>query len=213
MDPIIKMIGEFGVVPVVTVARAEDADQLCEALLEGGLGVVEITFRTEAAADAIHRIAKRHPSMLVGAGTVLTIEQAEQAVLAGARFIVTPGFSAPVVEWCAARDIPITTGVATPSEIIAALDWGLRVLKFFPAEALGGVRMLKAISAPFVNVLFIPTGGVSPQNLGDYLRLPAVFACGGSWLARAALIEAGEFGEISRLTSEALGLVRMVREE
>jgi 2-dehydro-3-deoxyphosphogluconate aldolase / (4S)-4-hydroxy-2-oxoglutarate aldolase len=213
MDPVIEHIGKFGVVPVVTISQVEETDNLCRALLDGGLGVIEVTFRTDVAKDVIHRISKRHPSMLVGAGTVINIEQAKQAVKAGARFIVTPGFSVPVVDWCISQGIPVTPGIETPSEIIEALTWGLNVVKFFPAEAAGGVQMLRAISAPFRNVMFIPTGGINPKNLTDFLQMPEVLACGGSWLTNRALIENRKFGEITRLSREALDLVRSVREE
>jgi 2-dehydro-3-deoxyphosphogluconate aldolase/(4S)-4-hydroxy-2-oxoglutarate aldolase len=204
-------LGLLGVVPVVKIERAEDAAALGEALLAGGLPCAEITFRTAAAEDAIREMSSSLPEMMVGAGTVLSVEQADRAVHAGAQFIVCPGFNHKVVEWCLQNEVTITPGVATPTEIDMALNKGLRVLKFFPAEALGGVRTLKAIGAPYGNVKFIPTGGINQDNLGDYLALPSVNCCGGSWLATADSISAGKFDEIAQLTRDAVSLVRAVR--
>lgn len=211
MDEILEKLGDLGVVPVVAIERAKDATRLGQALLAGGLPCAEITFRTAAAEEAIQRITSELPDVLVGAGTVLSREQAEKAVAAGARFIVSPGFDLKVVDWCLKHAIPVTPGVATPTEINMALDKGLRILKFFPAEALGGVKTLKAIAAPYGGVKFIPTGGVSAGNLADYLSLPAVHACGGSWLVKGKLISAGEFAEITRLAREAVAIVHRVR--
>ena len=210
---ILQQMRDFGIVPVVAIAQAEDAIHLGQALLDGGLPCAEITFRTAAAEEAIKRIASELPDILVGAGTVLNVDQAKRAVSAGARFIVSPGFDAKVVSWCLKQGIVVTPGVATPTEINMALDHGLSILKFFPAEALGGVKTLKAISAPYVNVKFIPTGGVTLENLADYLRLPSVHACGGSWLVKRSLIDAGDFDEIARRSREALEVVRQVRTE
>jgi 2-dehydro-3-deoxyphosphogluconate aldolase/(4S)-4-hydroxy-2-oxoglutarate aldolase len=208
---ILQELGNLGVVPVVAIERAEDAASLGQALLGGGLSCVEITFRTAAAEDAIRQIASAFPDMLVGAGTVLSQEQAQRAVSAGARFIVSPGFDSKVVDWCLEHDVSVTPGVATPTEINMALDKGLSILKFFPAGALGGVKMLKAIGAPYGNVRFIPTGGIHAGNLADYLSMPMVHACGGSWLVKKQLISAGEFEEISRLAREAVDIVQSVR--
>jgi 2-dehydro-3-deoxyphosphogluconate aldolase/(4S)-4-hydroxy-2-oxoglutarate aldolase len=210
---ILQQMRDFGVVPVVAINQAEDAIPLGQALLSGGLPCAEITFRTAAAEEAIQRIASELPEILIGAGTVLNIEQAERAVSAGARFIVSPGFDAKVVSWCLEQGVVVTPGVATPTEINMALDHGLMILKFFPAEALGGIKTLKAISAPYVNVKFIPTGGVNLENLADYLRLPSVHACGGSWLVKRSLIDAGDFDEITRRAREALEVVHQVRTE
>lgn len=211
MDSVLAKIGTIGVVPVVTISRSEDAPLLGQALIEGGLPCVEITFRTLAAENAIRNLVQAHPDMLVGAGTVLTINQAEIAVSAGAKFIVSPGFDTKLVSWCLDRKITITPGVATPTEINMALAHNLQVLKFFPAGALGGVKTLKSIAAPYGEVKFIPTGGVNPGNLADYLRLPAVHACGGSWLVKRNLIETGNFEEIKKFTREAMEIVRTVR--
>ena len=211
MEEILEKLSDLGVVPVVSIERAEDAIRLGQALLEGGLPCAEITFRTAAAEEAIRRIASELPDVLVGAGTVLSPDQAEKAVAAGARFIVSPGFDPKVVDWCLGHFIPVTPGVATPTEINMALDKGLHILKFFPAQALGGVATLKAIAAPYGGVKFIPTGGVNAKNLADYLSLPMVHACGGSWLVKGKLISAGEFAEITRLVQEAVAIVHQVR--
>jgi 2-dehydro-3-deoxyphosphogluconate aldolase/(4S)-4-hydroxy-2-oxoglutarate aldolase len=211
MTDLLEKLGGLGVVPVVEIERAEDAVELGRALLAGGLPCAEITFRTAAAEEAIQRISSSLPEITVGAGTVLTVDQAKRAVSAGAQFIVSPGFNQKVVDWCLQNEIPVTPGVLTPTEIDMALDRGLKILKFFPAEAMGGIAVLKAISAPYRGVKFIPTGGISKDNLADYLALPSVHCCGGSWLVKASLISAGKFDEITRLTQEAVSIVRRVR--
>jgi 2-dehydro-3-deoxyphosphogluconate aldolase/(4S)-4-hydroxy-2-oxoglutarate aldolase len=211
MTDLLEKLGRLGVVPVVEIERAEDAVELGRALLAGGLPCAEITFRTAAAEEAIRRISSNLPEIIVGAGTVLTVDQADRAVSAGAQFIVSPGFNQKVVDWCLQHGIPVTPGVLTPTEIDMALDRGLKVLKFFPAEAMGGVATLKAIAAPYKGVKFIPTGGITQDNLADYLALPSVHCCGGSWLVKASLISAGKFDEITRLTQEAVSIVRRVR--
>jgi 2-dehydro-3-deoxyphosphogluconate aldolase/(4S)-4-hydroxy-2-oxoglutarate aldolase len=211
LNDVLGTIGRVGLVPVIKIERAEDAVPLARALVEGGLPVAEITFRTAAAGDAIRRIAAELPDMILGAGTVLTLKQAEQAVNAGARFIVSPGFDPSIVDWCIAQGVVITPGVATPTEVTAALGKGLHTLKFFPAEELGGIRMLKALAGPFGDVGFVPTGGISAANLADFLRLDNVVAVGGSWIATAAMISAGQFGNIKRLAAEARQIVAEVR--
>jgi 2-dehydro-3-deoxyphosphogluconate aldolase/(4S)-4-hydroxy-2-oxoglutarate aldolase len=213
MDEILERLGELGVIPVVSIPRAEDADALGRALLDGGLPCAEITFRTQAAQSALQELASAYPGVLLGAGTVLSVAQAEMAVRAGARFIVSPGFDGKVVGWCLDHGVAVTPGVATPTEIQMALERGLRVLKFFPAGTLGGPSALKAIAAPFVGVKFIPTGGVDIGNLADYLRIPSVHACGGSWLAPSDLMAAGRFEEITRRVRDARELVQQVRLE
>jgi 2-dehydro-3-deoxyphosphogluconate aldolase/(4S)-4-hydroxy-2-oxoglutarate aldolase len=213
MTDMLDKLGLLGVVPVVKIERAEDAVELGRALLAGGLPCAEITFRTAAAEEAIHRLSSSLPEIIIGAGTVLSVDQADQAVSAGAQFIVSPGFNPKVVDWCLDHQIPVTPGVATPTEIDMALDKGLKILKFFPAEALGGIKMLRALAAPYGGVKFIPTGGINPENLADYLGLPYVHACGGSWLAKSKLISAGEFAEITRLAKEARLIVRQVQGE
>jgi 2-dehydro-3-deoxyphosphogluconate aldolase / (4S)-4-hydroxy-2-oxoglutarate aldolase len=202
---------QLGVIPVVAIEDAQDAPILGAALVAGGLPCAEITFRTAAAAESIRLMTQECPSVLVGAGTVLTVEQAQTAVDNGAQFIVTPGFDEVVVDWCLTNEVPIIPGVMTPTEINMALTKGLHALKFFPAEAAGGIKTLKAIGGPYGDVKFIPTGGISAANLQDYLSLPAVLACGGSWLVKKQLISAGKFETITQLTAEAVALVKEVR--
>lgn len=194
------------IIPVVAIHDAQNANPLADALIEGGLPSAEITFRTEAALDAISCMAKRG-DMLVGADTVLKVEQARRAVDSGACFIVSPGFNPKVVQYCVENHIPVTPGTSTPTDIERAIDFGLDVVKFFPAEAFGGVKTLKAISAPFGMMRFIPTGGIGPHNLIAYLSLPNIPACGGSWMVKSDLISKGKFTEIIRLTHEAMDLV------
>ena len=211
MNEVLEQFAKYGVVPVVVLDDAEDALPLADALLEGGLPLAEVTFRTDAAEESIRQMTKQHPEMLIGAGTVLSAEQANRAVSAGAKFIVSPGTNPEVVEFCLDNNIPVTPGVCTPSEVEAGLGFGLDVLKFFPAEQAGGVAFIKAISAPYRNVKFMPTGGISPANLKDYLSCPAVLACGGSWMVKGQLIKDGNFAEITRLCQEARSLVKEIR--
>lgn len=194
--------------PVVVLERPEDAVPLAKALLEGGLAVAEVTFRTAAAAEAISRIRKGVPDMLVGAGTVLTKEQLSDAGAAGAQFIVTPGFNPAIVEAAQAAGLPIVPGVNNPTGVEQAMAVGLKAVKFFPAEPSGGVPFIKALSGPYPDMRFVPTGGVAPANLASYLALPAVLACGGSWMVDAKLIRDRNFDEITRLTAEAVALTR-----
>ncbi len=211
MNEVLEQFAKYGVVPVVVLDDAKDALPLADALLEGGLPLAEVTFRTDAAEESIRQMTNQHPEMLIGAGTVLSAEQANRAVSAGAKFIVSPGTNPEVVEFCLDNNIPVTPGVCTPSEVEAGLGFGLDVLKFFPAEQAGGVAFIKAISAPYRNVKFMPTGGISPFNLKDYLSCPAVLACGGSWMVKGQLIKDGNFAEITRLCREARSLVKEIR--
>jgi len=204
MNEILKKLGDYGIIPVVKIDNASDAAPLGKALIDGGLPVAEITFRTAAAEEAISNISKAYPQMLVGAGTVLTIEQAERAVKAGAKFIVSPGFNPIVVEYCVKNNIPITPGCSNPTDIEMALGFGLEVVKFFPAESFGGLSTLKAMSAPYGMLKFIPTGGIDAKNINDYLAFEKVLACGGSWMVKDDLIKSGNFAEITRLTREAV---------
>ena len=204
---------QLGVIPVVSLERVESAIPLAEALLSGGLPCAEITFRTTAAEAAIRAVSKAFPEILLGAGTVLTEAQIERAVAAGAKFIVSPGFSASVVNFCQERHIPVFPGVCTPTDIQLALEAGLTMLKFFPADAFGGLKTLKALSAPFPSVEFIPTGGITAANLEDYLGFKKVLACGGSWMVKNELINDGNFAEIKRLTEEAVAIKRKARAE
>jgi 2-dehydro-3-deoxyphosphogluconate aldolase/(4S)-4-hydroxy-2-oxoglutarate aldolase len=196
------------IVPVIVLDSPERAVPLRDALARGGLPCAEITFRTAAAGEAIRRIADAGGDFLVGAGTVLTPEQAARARAAGASFVVAPGFNARVVDWCLEHEMPVYPGVATPSEIEAALEKGLDVLKFFPAEPMGGLRYLKAVAAPYGGVGFIPTGGVSAENLAAWLAFDRVVACGGSWMAPRSWIEAGDFARITAEVVKALEIVR-----
>ena len=199
-----KKIEELGIVPVVKLNSAADALPLAKALIDGGLPVAEITFRTDAAEESIRRIAEKYPDMLVGAGTVLTIEQADRAVAAGAKFVVTPGFNYKVVSHCVAHQIPIFPGCPTTSDIEQAIELGLKVVKFFPAEQLGGIATIKAVSAPYGGIRFMPTGGVNEKNLLTYLSSDKIVACGGSWMVKPELIDAGEFDKIEALTRSAV---------
>ena len=196
------------VVPVTVIDRAEDAVPLAEALTAGGLNIIEITFRTAAAVEAIRRIRRALPDMLVGAGTLLSPQQVDEAVQAGARFGVAPGLHEPVVRRAAELKLPFVPGVLTPSEIEQALAWGLKLLKFFPAEPAGGVKMLKALAGPYAQtgLRFIPLGGVGPANAADYLALPQVAAVGGSWIAERSAIAARDWPTITRLAAEAVKL-------
>jgi 2-dehydro-3-deoxyphosphogluconate aldolase / (4S)-4-hydroxy-2-oxoglutarate aldolase len=195
-------------VPVIVIDDARSAPALGRALADGGLPCAEVTFRTAGAREALARMADECPDVLAGAGTVLTAAQAKQATDAGAKFIVAPGFSPPVVDYCLENNIPVFPGVATPTELEAALTRGLRVLKFFPAEPLGGVAYLKAMSAPYGDVEFMPTGGISLQNVGSYLAFPRVVACGGSWMAPSDWIAAGEFERITTEVKKAVAAVQ-----
>jgi 2-dehydro-3-deoxyphosphogluconate aldolase/(4S)-4-hydroxy-2-oxoglutarate aldolase len=206
MDEVLSRIGDIGVVPVVKIQDAADALPLGEALQAGDLPLAEITFRTAAAEQAIRNMVKAFPQMLVGAGTVLSVDQVKQAREAGAKFMVSPGFNPKVVDYCLAQNIPITPGVNSPTTIEMALERGLRVLKFFPAEASGGLPLLKAMAGPYGGVSFIPTGGVDVRNLQTYLASSLVHACGGTWIAKADMIAAGKFAEITRLAREAVAL-------
>lgn len=204
MNPVFEQIHEIGIVPVIALEDAKDARGLAEALLRGGITCAEVTFRTAAAADTIRVIAKEYPQMLVGAGTVLTTDQADEAVEAGASFLVSPGMNPVTVEHCLKREIPILPGVMTPSEIELALSLGITTVKFFPAEAAGGIQMIKAMSAPYGQVRFMPTGGISLANMGEYLSFPKVIACGGSWMVKKELIQNGQFDRITELSMEAM---------
>ena len=198
----------LGVVPVVKLDNAHAAGKLAQALLDGGLPCMEITFRTDAAAAAIRAVTQQFPEMLVGAGTVLTMEQLDCALDAGAKFIVAPGFNPAIVTACTTRDVPVIPGCVTPTEIETALAHGIRTVKFFPAEAFGGLATLKALSAAYGDVRFMPTGGIGAHNLAEYLAFPKVVACGGSWMVSDALVRFGRFAEVTRLTREAVAIVK-----
>lgn len=203
----LERLRNAGVVPVVVLERAEDALPAARAMLAGGVDVMEITFRTAAAAEAIRNVAAECPEMLVGAGTVLTVEQCEKAVALGAKFIVSPGFDAEIVDWCVERGVAVAPGCVTPTEIMAALKRGLSVVKFFPAGIYGGLKAMKALAAPFGQVKFIPTGGVSADNLAEYAAAPFVHAVGGSWLCPKADVAAGNFARIAELCAQSRRIV------
>ena len=204
MNKILEKIGELGIVPVVKIEKAEDALPLGRALIDGDLPIAEITFRTSAAEESIKTLTRELPNLLVGAGTVLTIEQVKEAVSAGAQFIVSPGFNPKVVDYCLENNIPVTPGINNPTQIEMALERGIEVVKFFPAEASGGLPLLKSMSAPYTGIKFIPTGGINLNNLTSYLSNKKVHACGGSWMVKPELISSGNFDEITRLTKEAV---------
>ena len=211
MKTIEEQFHEFGVVPVVVLEEAKDALPLAEALTEGGLPCAEVTFRTEAAEASIRLMSEKYPEMLVGAGTVLTIEQVDRAVAAGAKFIVSPGFDPEIVDYCLDKKIPVFPGCITPSEVAQAVKRGMKVVKFFPAEQAGGVAMIKAMAAPYTMVKFMPTGGISAKNLKDYLSFDKILCCGGSWMVKGDMIRNGEFDKIKELTKEAVELAASIR--
>lgn len=211
MQKISERIEKYGVVPVVVLEDAKDAVPLGQALCEGGIPCAEVTFRTEAAEDSIRRMKEAFPDMLVGAGTILSVEQADRAVKAGAEFIVSPGFDPEVVDECIRRKIPVFPGCVTPTEVTKAVKRGLQVVKFFPAEQYGGAATIRALSAPFSGIRFMPTGGVNPDNLKTYLSSDKIIACGGSWMVKSSMIREGDFEGIRRLTKEAADIVKMLR--
>lgn len=208
MEELIEKISKTGIVPVVKLDKAEYAIPLSNALKKGGLCCAEVTFRTSAAEEAIRLIHKTHPDFLLAAGTVLNTSQADKAMAAGAAFIVSPGFNPQVVKHCINKGYPVIPGVCTPSEVEAALSLGLKYLKFFPAEAFGGIKTIKALSAPYTTVKFMPTGGINPTNVADYLNCKAVFACGGSWMVPADKIAEGKFDEIENITRKAVEILK-----
>ena len=202
---------EYGVVPVVVLNDAKDALPLAKALVEGGLACAEVTFRTEAAEESIRLMSEAYPEMLVGAGTVLTIDQVDRAVKAGAKFIVSPGFDPEIVDYCSENNIPVFPGCVTPSEVAQAVKRGLKVVKFFPAEQAGGIAMIKAMAAPYTMVKFMPTGGINTKNLADYLSCDKILCCGGSWMVKGDMIKAGEFDKICTMAKEAVAKVKEIR--
>ncbi len=211
MEDLIKSISDIGVVPVIKIDDAKDALPLAAALKKGGLCCAEVTFRTDAAEEAIKLIADKHPDFLIAAGTVLTPKQADAAMAAGASFIVSPGLNPIVVKHCIEKGYPVIPGVCTPSEVELAMSLGLTYLKFFPAEAAGGVKMIKAMAAPYTKIKFMPTGGINPKNLAEYLSCKAIFACGGSWMVPSDKIADREFDEIEQLTREVVELLKEIR--
>ena len=208
---VLSDIESVGIVPLVVLEDAKQAAPLAQALCDGGIPIAEVTFRTDAAEESIRAISKKFPDMFVGAGTVLTTEQVDRAIGAGAKFIVSPGLNPKVVEYCIKKGYPITPGIMTPTELEVALGFGLDVVKFFPAENAGGLKMIKAMSAPYTMMKFMPTGGINATNVRDYLACDKILACGGSWMVKGDLINAGNFEEIEKLTREAAAIVKEIR--
>ena len=204
MNEVLEKIQKIGIVPVVVLDDAKDASPLAKALCEGGLPCAEVTFRTAAAEESIRIMTSEYPEMLVGAGTVLTTEQVDRAVNAGAKFIVSPGLNPTVVKYCVDKNIPVTPGTSNPSDVEMAISLGLDVVKFFPAEQAGGLNMIKAMSAPYTQMKFMPTGGINAKNINSYLAFDKILACGGSWMVKKELVAAGEFDKIRDLTKEAV---------
>ena len=207
----LRHMGDCGIVPVVVLDRVGDALETADALFAGGVSVMEITLRTKAGIDCIYEVAKNRPDVCVGAGTVVTLEQGRKAVDAGAKFIVSPGFDRELVEWCVRNDVAVTPGCVTPTEIMMALSLGVSVLKFFPANVYGGLPAMKALSGPFSDVKFIPTGGVGPENLHEYISAPFVHAVGGSWLCDRKDIQSKRFDKITSLSTQAARIVHAHR--
>ena len=203
-EEVFGALNAMGIVPVIVIQDVKDAVPLGKALCNGGLPCAEVTFRTAAAGEAIAAISRELPDMLVGAGTVLTIQQVDEALEAGAKFIVSPGLNPEIVQYCQSKGVPIIPGIATPSEIEQALSLGLDVVKFFPSEQNGGINKIKALAGPYTNLSFMPTGGVNAKNINDYLAFPKVVACGGTWMVPADKIAAGDWDSIIALTQEAV---------
>ena len=208
---IFEQFEKIGIVPVVVLDDSKDASPLAKVLCENGLPCAEVTFRTQAAEESIRIMAKEFPNMLIGAGTVLKTEQVDRAIKAGAKFIVSPGFNPKVVQHCIENMIPIVPGTQTPSEMEQALEFGLKVVKFFPAEQAGGLNMIKAVAAPYVDLKFMPTGGINAKNVRDYLAYKKIVACGGSWMVKKDLVNAGDWNGIGKLVREAAAIVKEIR--
>jgi len=204
MHAVLEEVGKIGIIPVIKIDDVEKAVPLAKALAAGGIPCVELTFRTAQGEEAIRRISKEMPEILVGAGTVLTTDQVDKAINAGAKFIVSPGLNPKVVSYCVKKGVPVTPGCSNPSDIEQAIEFGLEVVKFFPAEQAGGIEYIKAISAPYHDMKFIPTGGISAANIAKYISFEKTVACGSSWMATADLINAGNFERITALSKEAV---------
>ncbi len=210
-EAVLKRFEEIGIIPVVVLNDAKDAEPLGRALVEGGLPAAEVTFRTDAAEESIRIMAEKFPDMLVGAGTVLTKDQVDRAVNAGAKFIVSPGFDPEIVKYCLEKDIPVCPGTQSPSEMLAAMNLGLDHVKFFPAELSGGLKMIKAVTAALTTLKVMPTGGISEKNVTEYLECDKIFCAGGSWMVKGDMIKAGKFDEIKEMVAEAAQIVKKVR--
>ena len=211
MSNIIEQFRKIGIVPVVVLDDAKDAEELAGALCEGGIPCAEVTFRTAAAEESIRIMTEKFPEMLVGAGTVMTKDQVDRAAAAGAKFIVSPGFNPVIVKHAMDKGLVVTPGCVTPTEITAALEFGIKTIKFFPAEPMGGLKTIKAITAALTDVTVMPTGGISASNVREYLAYDKIVACGGSWMVKKDLIAAGEFDKIKEMVREAADIVKEVR--
>ncbi len=209
---IYEKIKRIGIVPVVVIDDVNEALPLAKALIDGGIKCAEVTFRTDAAADAIKRMAEAYPELLIGAGTVITTEQVDIAVEAGAKFIVSPGLNPHIVQYALNKGIVMIPGVCTPSDIEKGLQLGLKVFKFFPAEPSGGLTMVKALAAPYSGVEFMPTGGINKDNIEKYLSYNKILACGGSWMVNQELIQSGDFSKITELSREIVEIIKKVRD-
>lgn len=210
-DAVFQKFEEVGIIPVVVLNDAKDAEPLGKALMQGGLPAAEVTFRTAAAEESIRIMTEKFPDMLVGAGTVLTIDQVDRAVAAGAKFIVAPGLDEEIVKYCLEKDIPVCPGTQTASEMMKAIKLGLTHVKFFPAENAGGLAMIKAIGAALTALRFMPTGGINATNVVEYLKNDKIFCCGGSWMVKGDMIKAGQFDEIEKKVAEAAAIVKANR--
>lgn len=211
MNNLSEKIAAMNVVPVVVLNDSKDAAPLAKALIDGGLPCAEVTFRTDAAEESIKIISEKYPEMLVGAGTVLTVDQVDRAVKAGAKFIVSPGFDAEIVDYCLSKDIPVFPGCVTASEVAQAVKRGLTTLKFFPAEQCGGLATIKALTSAYTMIKIMPTGGIGPKNIKEYLSCDKIACCGGSWMVKGSMIDNGEFDKITELTKEAVAMAKEVR--
>lgn len=204
MNDVLKKLSAIGIVPVIKIDDVEKAVPLAKALVAGGIPCAEVTFRTDEAEEAIKRMAAEVPEMLVGAGTILTPEQADKAIAAGSKFLVSPGLNPKVVKHCIDKGYLITPGTSNPSDVEVAIELGLDVVKFFPAEAAGGIKMIKSMAAPYTKMKFMPTGGINADNLNSYLSFNKIICCGGSWMVKDDLIQNGEFDKITQLCKDAV---------
>ena len=204
MNKVVEELGKIGIVPVIALDDAKDAEPLAKALIEGGLPCAEVTFRTEAAEESIKIMSEKYPELIVGAGTVLTPEQADRAMSAGSKFIVSPGLNPKVVKHCLDKGYPIVPGTSNPSDVETAIELGLDTVKFFPAEAAGGLKMIKSMAAPYTKMHFMPTGGINADNLKSYLDFNKIVCCGGSWMVKKDMVTAGDFEGIKNLTKQAV---------
>jgi len=211
MSDIINKIADAKLIPIITIDRVEDAIPLAKAIIDGGLPVMEITFRTDAAEESIRTISKMVPEALIGAGTITTLERVKKAHLAGSQFIITPGVSTDVLDYCRAEKLPVFPGICTPTDVMQVMEFGVEIVKFFPVALFGGVSAIKAFSGPFPTIRFIPTGGISESDLHEYLALSKVIACGGSWMVKTDMINAGDFDGITALVKKAVALVESIK--